>query len=337
MDQNGQPLKTILEAARDRGMRTGLVSTTSIQHATPAAFSAHTTNRDEYAYIADQQSRANVSVMFGGGRRWALPKNKGGERTDGRDITEELERRGVQVLRSPHEFMNTRLRIPVHGFLAHDQMPFEIDRPQNEPSLMDFTKQALNLLNGSREGFFLMIEGGRIDHSFHDNDGGAAVREIDQFDQALEYAVNFARSTPNTVVLASADHETGGVTIGDHTQGYNWFPQVFAQQSKSAQFVEKLLKEGKDIRETVKSHMKIDLTPEQFEKIKLAVQAGTGIAPKVAQAVGNFAKIGYTTTGHTGVDVYSQGFGPRVDGLRGNHENTEIAKFIIGYLGLNMK
>jgi alkaline phosphatase len=198
---NGMPLETILELLGRQGKRTGLVTTTFITHATPAAFASHVPTRDDYGGIAAaylNDSRPNV--LFGGGEhiRQADVKEAG--------YTVVTDREGMMRLTPEAE-------THVFGIFGSGHMPFEYDGLVDLPHLSEMTQVALRILENAPDGFFLMVEGGRIDHACHSNDTIRAVLETIEFSNAVAKALDWARFHPDTLILVTADHETGGLEV----------------------------------------------------------------------------------------------------------------------------
>lgn len=198
---NGMPLETVLELLGRQGKRTGLVTTTFITHATPAAFASHVASRDDYGSIAAAYlNNSRPNVLFGGGEhiRQADVKEAGYKVVTDRD--------GMMRL-------NTVAETHVFGIFGNGHMPFEYDGLDDLPHLSEMTQVALRLLENAPEGFFLMVEGGRIDHACHANDTIRAVLETIEFSDAVAKALDWASSHPGTLILVTADHETGGMKV----------------------------------------------------------------------------------------------------------------------------
>lgn len=198
---NGMPLETILELLGRQGKRTGLVTTTFITHATTAAFASHVPTRDDYGGIADaylNDSRPNV--LFGGGEhiRPADAREAGYTIVTDRD----------GMMRLPPE-----AETHVFGIFGRGHMPFEYDGLVDLPHLSEMTQVALRILENGPDGFFLMVEGGRIDHAGHSNDTIRAVLETIEFSNAVAKALDWGRFHPDTLILVTADHETGGLEV----------------------------------------------------------------------------------------------------------------------------
>ena len=222
------PLRTILEYARDAGYGTGLVTTTTITHATPAAFAAHVSDRGAEAQIAELMLQAHPQVMLGGGRMFWVPQSQtGSQRQDERDLLAEASAAGYEVVQNAAELARLDLRHPrqLLGLFAAGHMTFRYDwQGEAEPELAAMTRVALEVLDHNERGFFLMVEGGRIDHACHDNDANRAVWEAIAFDQAVAEGIEYARRKNDTLVIVVADHETGGMSVG--TACYTGFPRI---------------------------------------------------------------------------------------------------------------
>jgi alkaline phosphatase len=205
---------TILECLRRKGWRTGLVATSTMSHATPAGFAAHAKKRSSEADIAADMLDNHVDILFGGGRKYWLSKPEG-VREDGRNLIEEAANQGYQVIYSRDQLAALKPG-PVLGLFAEEGMTtFE-----PEPSLARMAQMAIELLSApSRDWFapkpkfFLMIEGSQIDWASHNNETDNCVRQMLLFDMAVKEAVEFAQRDRNTLLIITADHETGGLVL----------------------------------------------------------------------------------------------------------------------------
>jgi alkaline phosphatase len=200
------------------GMLTGLVATSTITHATPASFAGHVKSRSNEVTIAEHLIEHQVNVMFGGGRHFFIPKSKrGSKRKDHRNLIVEAERNGYKVIVDRSEIFD----------LNHDHVLglFQLDAMTTkapEPMLNLMTQTAIDLLNRPAytlltrpvyRGFFLMVEGSQIDWRCHSNDAQGCIRQTLLFDQAVKTAMDFAVKDRHTLVIVTADHETGGLTL----------------------------------------------------------------------------------------------------------------------------
>jgi alkaline phosphatase len=209
---SGERLETVIEYAEQLGMATGLVVTCSVAHATPAAFAAHVENRDDYAEIARQMTASGVDVLFGGGRSYFLPQSEpGSARKDDEDLLGALRRR-MPVALSADEFRALPDVEAAAALLASDDMGWVAER---NPPLPELTEKALRILSKDADGFFLVIEGSQIDWAAHDNRENELVSEVLDFDRAVGVAMDFAERDGRTLVVVTADHETGAYAILD--------------------------------------------------------------------------------------------------------------------------
>ncbi|MEX0724289.1 MAG: alkaline phosphatase [Gracilimonas sp.] len=204
VDPNIRPCKTILELAEEKGLSTGLVSTSSITHATPASYAAHVEQRSMQEEIAVDFADSGVEVFLGGGVKWFSAEH----RSDSLDLMGQFEDSGYQVLLNDQDLMDSSSD-RVLGLFAEDGM----ERNEGEPSSEIMTKKALEILSQNDDGFFLMIEGSQIDWAGHSNDSEYLLREVEDFDNAVKAALEFAQEDGETLVVLTADHETGGMTL----------------------------------------------------------------------------------------------------------------------------
>lgn len=202
-------LKTILEKARDSGLATGLVATSAINHATPAVFAAHVCSRYEYDKIAKQLLESKVNVLLGGGKKFFLPDSTAeGSRTDNLDLIEQAQSNGYEFLETRDALLNATSD-DVLGLFK----PEALENKPDEPSLAEMTRQAIKILSRNENGFFLMVEGSQIDWAGHKNDLKYSLREMYSFDDAVKAGLEFALQDEHTLVVVTADHETGGMNI----------------------------------------------------------------------------------------------------------------------------
>jgi alkaline phosphatase len=205
VDPEGNILINITERAREKGMATGIVVTKDITDATPAAFSVHVKSRKLPAQIAMEQMRSGIEILVGGGL------NNFEKREDKANLSDSLRARGYKVVYSLDELLAVDqekvagLLAPVHMKKAHEG---------RGDFLSQATEHVLELLKkSSNEGFFAMIEGSQIDGAGHANDAKGVLAEVLDFNKAIEAAYAFADRNPGTLVIVTADHETGGLTL----------------------------------------------------------------------------------------------------------------------------
>jgi len=199
---DGSETQTVLEYFKARGKSTGLVATSYITHATPAAFGAHETSRNNYSNIAnDYLNQTKPNVLFGGG-------------ANGINMNDAIVA-GYTVVTDTNELftLDTDTKIFVSGQFGNTHLPYEADGLGNLPHLHEMTQIALNILDNDPDGFFLMVEGSRIDHAGHENNIVRNIHETLEFDRSVETIFDWMDGREDTLLIVTADHETGGLTV----------------------------------------------------------------------------------------------------------------------------
>lgn len=383
---DGTACGSVLEAAKLDGYLTGMVVTTRVTDATPACFASHTDFRDEEDLIAHHQLGntplgRTVDLLIGGGRCHYLPSggHYEGCRKDNRNLVNEAKEEGWDYISNIEGYRTLNggknVSLPLLALLANYDIPFDLDRNDEvHPSLEDTTRTALTALSaGSKDsdkGFFLMVEGSRIDHAGHLNDPAAQVREVLAFDAAFKAAIDFAKEQQEkygieTVIVSTSDHETGGLSTArqlspDYPE-YLWHPEALLSAQHSAEYlgwaiknykgpnVEKFIRhdivkkglgitDDNDLSEITQRLLKKDTDPSAAEYNAQVMQT------EIANIISERAQIGWATHGHSAVDVNVYGYGSN-PGLQyymykrigGSNENTDIGKFLQEYLSVDIK
>jgi alkaline phosphatase len=207
------PVPSITEVVHEKGLATGVVSTSSVTHATPASFVAHNANRNRYEEIATDFLNGSIDIFMGGG------ENNFNRRRDGSDLTIKLKEQGFSVVYSLDELKNTE-SAKIAALLAEGHM-LKVSEGRGD-ALSQMTQKAIESLSKNDNGFFLMVEGSMIDWGGHDNDFGYITSEMIDLDNAIGVALDYAEKNGNTLIVVTADHETGGLTLPggsleDHT------------------------------------------------------------------------------------------------------------------------
>jgi alkaline phosphatase len=224
---------TIAELAKERGMKVGIISSVSINHATPAAFYAHVPSRNDYYGIGLQLIGSGFDYFAGGGFNQSMGKDK-----DKKSLYDIAAEKGIQVLRNRDAILTAKkgegMIFAVNPVLDEDNaMPYEIDRTPAELSLAEFTRKGIELLDNEK-GFFMQVEGGKIDWTCHANDAATSIIDTFAFDDAVKEAVAFAGKHPDeTLIVIVGDHETGGMSIGFAGTEYETFFEKIAGQKES--------------------------------------------------------------------------------------------------------
>jgi len=210
IDASGNTAKSILEIAEENGLSTGLVATSAITHATPASFVAHQASRASYEDIALDFLKTDIDVFIGGGY------NHFAKRTDKLNLIDSLKLKGYEVYTETDLLLQSKAR-KVAGLTAPIQHEYRLKGRGD--MLPASTGKAIEILSKNQKGFFLMVEGSQIDWAAHANAADTLIDETLDFDRAAGIALDFAAKNGHTLVIITADHETGGVTIvgGDMT------------------------------------------------------------------------------------------------------------------------
>ncbi len=203
VDINKEPVKTIIEEAEEKGLATGLVSTSAITHATPASFIAHQESRNMYEEIAADFLQTDIDVFIGGGI------DHFSKRQDGRNLMLELEQNGYQVSTDLSDIKKVK-KGKLAGLTAEVHMGRMAERGEMLPIA---TETALKILDNNEKGFFLMIEGSQIDWGGHAGSTIYVVEDMLDFDRVIGQTIEFAAKDGETLVIVTADHETGGMAL----------------------------------------------------------------------------------------------------------------------------
>lgn len=341
-----KPVASVLEAAKATGKSIGLVSTARLTHATPAVYASHVRDRDNENAIASQYLDADVDVLIGGGERHFVGDEKEArfgktKREDGENLVQKFKEDGYSLAYNKEELEKAE-GDKLLALLSDTHVPYVLDRDESIPSLKEQLEKAVSVLEKNDEGFVIMVEAGRIDHGGHANDIHSVVQELLEFDEAFKSAVEYAKESGDTSVIATADHETGGLTIG-RDGVYEVNMDVFQNVTASSEEVGDLLDEATsedEIKDIMKKYAKIeDLTKEELQRFaeeadKEESIGGGGVFNEI---IAKRSNVGWTGYGHTGVDVGVYGYGPAAELLRGFNDNTDFAKAGAEVLALDLE
>ena len=340
-----QPLATILEAAKyQQNKATGLVVTVEFPHATPADCSAHYYARGKYLYIASQMAYQNLDVMFGGGNSII---------TD--DIKQHFKNTGTTLIQDDvNAFRNFKGKEKIWALFCDRQHPYDLDRDDTQvPSLAEMTEKALNRLSQNKNGFFLMVEGSKVDWSAHGNDAVGCITEYLAFDRAVAKVMDFAKKNGETTVIVLPDHGNSGFTIGrrdlksyDKATKDQLFGNV-SQYKKTGEGLERILlkTDPSQFMSVFKEYTNIDLTDEELnlllssknykhESDYMKVSNSVNMASSIINIMNAHTYFGFTTGGHTGEEVFLAAYHPDGDLPIGMNLNTEINQYLFAAMGL---
>ncbi|MBN2583648.1 MAG: alkaline phosphatase [Planctomycetes bacterium] len=356
MDPEGKLCyRSVADSARARGMKVGIVSSTTITDATPAVYYAHQASRSEQYEIGLQLAACPFEYIAG---------SEVGE-ADGPqgNVLEIAARNGFKVVTSRADLAACR---PGSRVLFQDKIPYEIDRPSHRVSLAELTAKGIELLDNP-DGFFMMVEGGKIDHAAHNHDAATVVHDVLALDAAIDEAVSFYRRHPlETLIVVTADHETGGMALNYDGKKSPLGMAVLANQKQSwAAFNFEVFNEFKethawnspvdnmpdDLKKALQERFGLDLeelSDEQKTALEDAYDASMATRGKLdekgrrpslppygryeplpltaAGLVGQRCGIGWTTYSHSCVPVPVWAVGPAAYRFSGQYDNTDIAK-----------
>ena len=306
LDMNGRRTWTTAEEAMAEGKSVGIISNDSICGATPAGFIAHVQSRDMYPEIAEQVARSGAMVLMGVGKEAFLPKAKGGERTDGRDLIAELQQNGYRVVYNAAEMIRSDQPRLV-GFFEDE----------TAPTLYEQVRAALQRLSKNEQGFMLVVEQARVDWKVGDPSGVA--QDVLALDKAVQVAVNYATTAGDTLVVVTADHETGGLLIVDPEK-----VGILSQIPRTAgDIAAEVNADRSNIKEVMKQYAAIaDLSDAELQQIATAKE----VEAAVGAVIGERAGLKWCTGDHTMTPVRVYAFGPGSERFCGDMDNTDIAK-----------
>ena len=333
------PVRTIMEMVKEKKLATGLVTTSGITDATPAAFATHVAHRSNEESVADQELKFGVDVLMGGRKQFFLPESAGGKRKDGRNLIEEAQKTGYTVAGTAEELKAAPTTGKLLGLFNMSNMSFEIDRAATqEPSLAEMTRKTLEILSKSKSGFFAMIEGGRIDHAAHRNDAPATIRDTLAFDEAVGVAMDFVKKNPATLLIVTADHETGGMALIGHSKESKEYIGIDlkAIEKATASFEVMVGKWGKKptpekVKEDIKQFLGIDLTDDEARTVvddtvkKLdPYNYSYDYLHSLGFVLRPYLRVGWGSQTHTASPLFLFGSGPGSEKIGGLLHNTEV-------------
>ncbi len=340
-----QPLITVFEAARlIKNKSTGIVVTTDFCHATPAGCTTHHYDRKAYSSLASQMAYSNLDVVFGGGFSVV---------TD--EIKEYFKRKNTTFIgKNLTTFREFSGNNPVWALFADRDMSYDLDRnPEKQPSLSEMTKKAIDLLDEKENGFFLMIEGSRVDMAAHANDPIGIIREFLAFDKAVGVAIDYAKKNGETAVVILPDHGNSGINFGSKKflnyseKGLKYTFDNISKYRKTAKGLEVVLLKTKpeNIRAVFKEYTNIDLTQDEEKQLLASknykeydyTQVGSteNMVSSIAKIMTSRTYFDFVSGSHTGEDVFLAAYHPNGDIPTGLNTNIEINKYLCDLVGLD--
>ncbi len=350
VDINKNELQTVLEWSKLQGKKTGIVVTSQINHATPASYLTHNESRKNYNAIADSylDDGIKADLYFGGGWKYFIRED--------RNLVDEFKEAGFHYLDNYQDLINLPNNKPVLGLFADIGLPWALD-DTNKHRLSTMTKSALHHLvnlqkhdNSPGKGLFMLIEASQIDWAGHANDISDAMAEMDDLAETLKYLEHFVERHPDTLVIVTADHSTGGFTLAANGK-YEWEAKVLQTMQHSVNYIAKQLVANEIHADSANRWFNLELNQEELSLLKKTKTtpklenskniyqdkkvSSTELAmlENVKHIIDNRTNSGWTTGGHTAIDVPVFAFGKRCELFNGSQDNTDIAKKIFTLLG----
>ena len=329
MDIDKQALETVLHRARKLGLKTGLAVTSHIVHATPAAYMVANESRRNYAQLADlfYDQRINgehlADIMLGAGWEHFIRED--------RNLVEEFKADGYQYIDKYEQLSSISANTPVLGLFGNDSLPSALD--DSEPLRLTKLTEAIVPYLENDKGYFLLLEASQVDWAGHSNDITSAMAEMHDLAKTMEYLYEYSRKHPNTLVILTADHNTGGLSIGANGD-YKWEPQWLKGLKASIPTIASNIVEQTD-KAAYASHMLgFILNDDEAKNINAITRdmKPRDVQLVIKKLIDARSHTGWTTSGHTAIDVQVFAFGPGAKRFAGNQNNTEIAHKIFDLL-----
>ncbi len=350
---DGRPLTPIATVAQERGKRVGLITTTTLTHATPAGFAAVHKKRSAEADIAPQYVE-NVDVLMGGGLEFFA----GIHRQDQRDLIAEYRTAGFQFVDQRSALQHAAGARKLLGIFSRGQLPYSIDRRQppeeTTPSLAECTRTALKLLENN-EGFLLQVEGGRVDHAAHASDAAALLWEQMDFDDAVRVAVDYAKRRGDTLVVLCSDHGNSNPGLNSVATGYRGDDANLPRLSKvtcSFSALQKTLRQTLEAGGAQNGADRVTAVIQKCHGVTVSQREASMIAGAVTgqkeltlnkqfdsfngvlgQTLCNHFGVGWIGKGHTTDYTISTAVGPGAGEFAGLMPNTQIFEVLSDFMG----
>ena len=384
-DHDGRPMKSIVDVARQLGKFSGVISDTRLTHATPAAFYANIIHRDMENEIAEQLiERGDLAVAFSGGAQHFIPAGTkvedhpffngidkkagwgGSRRKDSRDLIGEASKKGYAIVANDKELsaLDAQQTGKVLGLFSASGFPSAIDRqPHHQtgvPRLSQLTAKALDILKKNSKGFFLMVEGGQVDWVEHGNDVASVLHEMLEFDHTIGLVMAFAEQNPDTLIIVTADHDTGGLGIAYNnvqppapiklSTGETWRTKynfadksIFEKMARQKKSFQKMAIDSKGnpaaLKREIEENTAFTITEEQAaglvakdakprEYSEFYSEGAGNPSPLMGRLFGKEMNTAWAVGTHTHTPVMIFANGPVAEKFRGLIDNVEVPQII---------
>lgn len=324
-----EPVKSVAVVAKEQGMRSGVATSVSIDHATPAAFYAHQPSRGMYYEIGMDAPKTGLDLYAGSGFLKPTPKNKP-------SVYDALAKAGYKITRGDNAVTGKRAVLMQDEGANSANLPLAIDAKAGDLTLTAITRRSVDFLmqdGGAKHGFFLMVEGGQIDWAAHSNDAASLVAEVKDFDSAIGVALDFYRQHPEqTLIVVTADHETGGLALGRDNLHYDTYYGLLSAQKCSKGVLKEQMEKAagwdavpKLLGEKMGFGTQIAVTPEEWTELETAYGRKAGsVADLAVEILARHSGAGWTTGSHSAAYVPVFAIGAGSEAFAGRMDNTDI-------------
>ncbi|MDX1536579.1 alkaline phosphatase [Arsukibacterium sp.] len=326
------PIGTMMQLAKRLGKANGIVASSQVNHATPASFLAHNSSRRNMDDIADMyldyriDGKPVADLIIGGGTRYFVRED--------RNLVDGFTELGYQYTDDYNQLDNLT-RLPAMALLAETALPAALNSAGGG-MLAPLTEKALQLLSAADKGFVLMVEGSQIDWCGHDNDIACAMAEMNDFAKAISVAKAYVDANPDTLLVITADHETGGLSLGANGV-YEWRTDVIKQVKATGREIARQLQQLQSPQQISQRYTEltgISLDEAQLQLLLTALKDADEKAGRnqILQFISDASQTGWTSGGHTAADVPVMAYGKNAGEFNGFMDNTAIAKKLFQYI-----
>lgn len=340
-DVDGNDIYSVAHVAKNAGMAVGIATTVCINHATPSAFYAHNENRNNYNDIAQWMLEADYDFYAGGDAKCSSEQRN--------DLYGRAENQGYTIVRGYNDYKAKAKKadkMMLYQKNVAEEVPYAIDRTEDDLTLAQITKAGIDFLSkkSRKEGFFMMVEGGKIDYASHRDDAATMIHEVLDFNAAIEEAYEFYKKHKDeTLIIVTADHETGGIVLG-YTGQYKLDLKVLESQKVSVDNLASMLESLKEttwgkITEMVKANVGVEPRGKHNadESVSMTHDLANKIAYDAIYDLDRKALISWASGNHSGTFVPLFAIGEGADKFNGVIDNTDIPLTIMEFLGTDIK
>lgn len=346
-------LRTLTQIMSEAGVRCGLVTTSTITHATPAGFAVSCIQRDLEGLIAEKYLTSGVEVLLGGGERF-FSKDR---RPDQRDLFADFAKEGFAIAKTRDELMAVKGK-KVLGTFSTGHLPYSVDRNNDPdlasktPTLAEMAKKAIEMLKGGKNGFLLQIEAARVDHGGHSNDFAAMIYDQIAFEEAVKVAIDFARQDGETLVIITADHACGGLALNGAGDEYSdatpGLKSVLGMKSSHSPILAMIgpSPTTQRVQDAFEAKLSLKLSVDEANAVVSSMKGQhpfgasefyRSIDATIGMIVGNHSKCTFTSGNHHSDHVLVSAFGPGSEQCAGLTRNIEFFNLMLSMKGLKHK